>query len=128
MLIFHYFSVMRLGKKKEKDRDAEKEQCVEGVARLICSANKSHHVPLRGKKINHNIASLMFFFLSFTFSLYSIKLSIALFILCIYYAVYIDGTEWTGVKFFQLSSQWQTHVKNFPVALIGVQLGSLDLT
>lgn len=33
--------------------------------------------------------------------------------------VYIDGTEWTGVKFFQLSSQWQTHVKNFPVALIG---------
>lgn len=39
---------MRLGKKKEKDRDGEKEQCVEGVARLICSANKSHHVPLRG--------------------------------------------------------------------------------
>lgn len=33
--------------------------------------------------------------------------------------VYIDGTEWTGVKFFQVSSQWQTHVKNFPIALIG---------
>lgn len=42
-------TVMRLGKKKEKDRDSEKEQCVDGVARLICSANKSHQVPLRGK-------------------------------------------------------------------------------
>ncbi|CRK88259.1 CLUMA_CG002039, isoform A, partial [Clunio marinus] len=72
--------IMRLGKKKEKDRDGEKEQCIDGVARLICSAKQSHPVPLR---------------------------------------VYIDGTEWTGVKFFQLSSQWQTHVKNFPVALIG---------
>ncbi|XP_065372079.1 phosphofurin acidic cluster sorting protein 2 isoform X3 [Calliphora vicina] len=72
--------IMRLGKKKEKDRDLEKEQCVEGVARLICSPKQSHPIPLR---------------------------------------VYIDGTEWTGVKFFQLSSQWQTHVKNFPIALIG---------
>uniref|UniRef100_A0A182TJ53 Phosphofurin acidic cluster sorting protein 2 n=1 Tax=Anopheles melas TaxID=34690 RepID=A0A182TJ53_9DIPT len=71
--------IMRLGKKKEKDRDAEKEQCVEGVARLICSPKQSHPVPLR---------------------------------------VYIDGTEWTGVKFFQLSSQWQTHIKNFPIALL----------
>lgn len=41
--------------------------------------------------------------------------------------VYIDGTEWTGVKFFQLSSQWQTHVKNFPVALIGATLSCSDL-
>ncbi|KAH8417943.1 hypothetical protein KR222_008989 [Zaprionus bogoriensis] len=72
--------IMRLGKKKDKERDLEKEQCVEGVARLICSPKQSHPVPLR---------------------------------------VYIDGTEWTGVKFFQLSSQWQTHVKNFPIALIG---------
>ncbi|XP_063704052.1 phosphofurin acidic cluster sorting protein 2 isoform X2 [Culicoides brevitarsis] len=71
--------IMRLGKKKEKDRDMEKEQLVDGVARLICSP-KSHQAPLR---------------------------------------VYIDGTEWTGVKFFQLSSQWQTHVRNFPIALIG---------
>ncbi|GFR96925.1 phosphofurin acidic cluster sorting protein 2-like isoform X3 [Elysia marginata] len=36
--------------------------------------------------------------------------------------VLVDGVEWTGVKFFQLSSQWQTHVKNFPV----VVFGSLD--
>lgn len=40
--------------------------------------------------------------------------------------VYIDGTEWTGVKFFQLSSQWQTHVKNFPVALIGIQTSEIS--
>ncbi|KAK6638739.1 hypothetical protein RUM43_007007 [Polyplax serrata] len=31
--------------------------------------------------------------------------------------VSIDGVEWTGVKFFQLSAQWQTHIKTFPVAL-----------
>ncbi|XP_038206438.1 phosphofurin acidic cluster sorting protein 1 isoform X2 [Zerene cesonia] len=36
--------------------------------------------------------------------------------------VYIDGTEWTGVKFFQLSTQWQTHVKTFPVATCGAPL------
>ncbi|CAO1424644.1 unnamed protein product [Diamesa serratosioi] len=81
--------IMRLGKKKEKDRDADKEQCIDGVARLICSAKQSHPVPLR---------------------------------------VYIDGTEWTGVKFFQLSSQWQTHVKNFPVALIGAPLASSEVS
>lgn len=81
-------SVMRLGKKKEKDRDAEKEQCVEGVARLICSPKQSHPVPLR---------------------------------------VYIDGTEWNGVKFFQLSSQWQTHIKNFPIALVGAPLASAEM-
>lgn len=40
---------MRLGKKKDKERDLEKEQCVEGVARLICSPKQSHPVPLRGK-------------------------------------------------------------------------------
>ncbi|XP_060805134.1 phosphofurin acidic cluster sorting protein 1 isoform X2 [Amyelois transitella] len=36
--------------------------------------------------------------------------------------VYIDGTEWTGVKFFQVSTQWQTHVKTFPVATTGVPM------
>ncbi|XP_054259637.1 phosphofurin acidic cluster sorting protein 2 [Macrosteles quadrilineatus] len=29
----------------------------------------------------------------------------------------IDGTEWSGVKFFQLSAQWQTHIRHFPVSL-----------
>ncbi|XP_018052741.1 PREDICTED: phosphofurin acidic cluster sorting protein 2 isoform X3 [Atta colombica] len=32
--------------------------------------------------------------------------------------VSIDGTEWYGVKFFQLSAQWQTHIKTFPIALL----------
>ncbi|XP_037294264.1 phosphofurin acidic cluster sorting protein 1 isoform X8 [Manduca sexta] len=36
--------------------------------------------------------------------------------------VYIDGTEWNGVKFFQVSTQWQTHVKTFPVATLGAPL------
>lgn len=46
--------VMRLGKKKEKDRDQEKEQFVDGVARLICSPNpkQSHPIPLRGNKLD----------------------------------------------------------------------------
>lgn len=95
----HLLIVMRLGKKKEKDRDAEKEQCIDGVARLICSPKQSHLVPLRGE--------LKFFFLLLPFLSFFSR------------SVYIDGTEWSGVKFFQLSSQWQTHVKNFPVALIG---------
>jgi hypothetical protein len=33
-----------------------------------------------------------------------------------------DGQEWNGVKFFQLSSHWQTHIKHFPVA-VGTPLG-----
>ncbi|XP_017793780.1 PREDICTED: phosphofurin acidic cluster sorting protein 2, partial [Habropoda laboriosa] len=32
--------------------------------------------------------------------------------------VSIDGNEWYGVKFFQLSAQWQTHIKTFPIALL----------
>jgi hypothetical protein len=34
-------------------------------------------------------------------------------------SVTIDGVDWTGVKFFQLSSQWQTNVKYFPVLVFG---------
>ncbi|XP_054722082.1 phosphofurin acidic cluster sorting protein 1-like [Uloborus diversus] len=34
--------------------------------------------------------------------------------------VTIDGVEWSGVKFFQLTSQWQTHVKYFPVAVFSM--------
>ncbi|ESO83532.1 hypothetical protein LOTGIDRAFT_169225 [Lottia gigantea] len=33
--------------------------------------------------------------------------------------VVIDSVEWTGVKFFQLSSQWQTHIKSMPIAIFG---------
>ncbi|XP_052272959.1 phosphofurin acidic cluster sorting protein 2-like isoform X1 [Dreissena polymorpha] len=31
--------------------------------------------------------------------------------------VTVDGVDWPGVKFFQLSSQWQTHIKQFPVCV-----------
>uniref|UniRef100_A0A915CAI6 Phosphofurin acidic cluster sorting protein 1 n=3 Tax=Parascaris univalens TaxID=6257 RepID=A0A915CAI6_PARUN len=31
--------------------------------------------------------------------------------------VWIDGCAWTGVRFFQTSAQWQTHVKHFPICL-----------
>ncbi|XP_049823599.1 phosphofurin acidic cluster sorting protein 1 isoform X2 [Aethina tumida] len=41
--------------------------------------------------------------------------------------VYIDGVDFNGVKFFQLSSTWQTHVKNVSVALVGVPLASMEL-
>ncbi|XP_023229901.1 phosphofurin acidic cluster sorting protein 1-like [Centruroides sculpturatus] len=34
--------------------------------------------------------------------------------------VTIDGVDWTGVKFFQLTSQWQTHIKYFPVNLFRI--------
>ncbi|XP_069681566.1 phosphofurin acidic cluster sorting protein 2 isoform X2 [Periplaneta americana] len=39
--------------------------------------------------------------------------------------VSIDGTEWSGVKFFQLSAQWQTHIKHFPVTLFSYPEASL---
>lgn len=54
---------MRLGKKKEKDKDGEKEQCIDGIARLICSAKQSHPAPLRGKFI-YNILLELFCILS----------------------------------------------------------------
>lgn len=41
---------MRLGKKKEKERDSDgRSQTVEGVSRLICSVKTSHSAPMRGK-------------------------------------------------------------------------------
>lgn len=40
---------MRLGKKKEKEKDAEpRSQNVEGISRLICSAKGSHNTPMKG--------------------------------------------------------------------------------
>ncbi|XP_018563030.1 phosphofurin acidic cluster sorting protein 1 isoform X3 [Anoplophora glabripennis] len=81
--------IMRLGKKKEKEKDMEpRSQNVEGVSRLICSARAAHTSPMK---------------------------------------VYIDGVEFGGVKFFQLSSTWQTHVKSLTVALAGVPLASTEM-
>jgi PACS-1 cytosolic sorting protein len=39
---------MRLGKKKEKDKDLDKDASVDGIARLICSTKQANQ-PLRGK-------------------------------------------------------------------------------
>uniref|UniRef100_A0A914X0I9 Phosphofurin acidic cluster sorting protein 2 n=1 Tax=Plectus sambesii TaxID=2011161 RepID=A0A914X0I9_9BILA len=33
------------------------------------------------------------------------------------FRVSIDGVDWTNVKFFQTSAQWQTHVKQFPLSV-----------
>uniref|UniRef100_A0A671Q2N3 Phosphofurin acidic cluster sorting protein 1-like n=1 Tax=Sinocyclocheilus anshuiensis TaxID=1608454 RepID=A0A671Q2N3_9TELE len=38
--------------------------------------------------------------------------------------VSVDGMEWNDVKFFQLASQWPTHVKYFPVGLFGYNKSS----
>lgn len=46
---------MRLGKKKEKEKENEpKSQSVDGVTRLICSA-KTHNIPLKGKFAYYSI-------------------------------------------------------------------------
>ncbi|XP_045483785.1 phosphofurin acidic cluster sorting protein 1 [Harmonia axyridis] len=80
--------IMRLGKKKEKEKDVEaRSQYIEYVSRMICSVRPSHNSPLK---------------------------------------VYVDGVEFSGVKFFQLNSTWQTHVKYVPVALVGVPLASAE--
>lgn len=96
---------MRLGKKKEKERDAEpRSQNVDGISRLICSAKAAHSAPMRGERLPGFVRWNSRGF-----------------------AVFIDGMEWTGVKFFQLSATWQTHVKSFSVALVGVPLASAEL-
>lgn len=40
-----------------------------------------------------------------------------LWIFFVYITVSVDGMEWNDVKFFQLASQWPTHVKYLPVGL-----------
>lgn len=34
-------------------------------------------------------------------------------------SVTVDGTQWDSIKFFQLTAQWPSHVKHFPVGLFG---------
>lgn len=102
---------MRLGKKKEKERDNDgRSQTVEGVSRLICSVKTSHSAPMRGNLLLEDFFE--------RYSLFTLHLI----------SVVIDGTDWTGVKFFQLSSTWQTHIKNFSVSLVGVPLATSELS
>lgn len=59
-------------------------------------------------------------FLSFIFTYLSPSLTkFSLLYFALLPIVTIDGNELSRVKFFQLSAQWQTHVKLFPVALFG---------
>ena len=159
---------MRLGKKKEKEKENEpKSQTVEGVTRLICSA-KTHNIPLRGNRnykpgqkrsrysslFNDIHKSVIckktcnqIIFISLPRQVYIfvkvVQVKIKRIKRCthfldnltrrvhlhLYYnfkhtvvtccsSVSIDGTEWYGVKFFQLSAQWQTHIKTFPIAML----------
>ncbi|XP_063606324.1 phosphofurin acidic cluster sorting protein 1-like isoform X3 [Penaeus indicus] len=76
--------IMRIGKKKEKERETEsRREVVDGVSRLLASAKNQPF------KVN------------------------------------IDSAEWTNVKFFQLSSQWQTQIKTFPISLFSLQDSNL---
>ncbi|XP_045609459.1 phosphofurin acidic cluster sorting protein 2 isoform X2 [Procambarus clarkii] len=76
--------IMRLGKKKEKERETEsRREVVDGVSRLLGSAKNQP------------------------------------------FKVSIDSAEWTNVKFFQLSSQWQTQIKSFPISLFSLQDSNL---
>ncbi|XP_042236143.1 phosphofurin acidic cluster sorting protein 1-like isoform X2 [Homarus americanus] len=76
--------IMRLGKKKEKERETEsRREVVDGVSRLLGSAKNQP------------------------------------------FKVSVDSAEWTNVKFFQLSSQWQTQIKSFPISLFSLQDSNL---
>jgi len=37
------------------------------------------------------------------------------------FKVVIDGIEWAGVKFVSISSQWQSHIKSFPIQAINIK-------
>lgn len=44
---------MRLGKKKEKEKDVEaRSQYIENVSRMICSVRSSHNTPLKGNSVS----------------------------------------------------------------------------
>lgn len=39
--------------------------------------------------------------------------------------VFVDGAEWPGVKFFQVSAQWQSQVKTLPLLLSDTVKGEM---
>ena len=80
---------MRLKGKKAKDSDQKKET-IDGLTRLVCTS-RTQDVPLKGK-----------------FLLLKIFNRIKIF----QFLVLIDGIEWKNIKFFQVSSQWQGHIKS----------------
>ena len=87
---------MKFGKKL-KDFQTTKllePQAITGINRLVCTS-KSQNVDLKGTRNSLDII-VIFIYNSL---------------------VHIDGQEWDNVKFFQISSQWHTHIKYFPLAL-----------
>jgi hypothetical protein len=78
--------------KKLKDTKTLEPQVITGINRLVCTS-KSQNVELKGTWISQKIISRFFILVN------------------------IDGQEWDNVKFFQISSQWHTHIKYFPFAL-----------
>lgn len=91
-------------KNKEKIESEQKCQSIEGISRLICSAKQ--HATMKCESL---ICSILLQAASSAPSLPPVLFS-----------VNIDGVEWTNVKFFQASSQWQTHVKFIPIALFHI--------
>ena len=45
---------------------------------------------------------------------------------CLLFSVTIDGVDWNGVKFFQLSAQWQTHIKHIPLITFSTENTALQ--
>lgn len=89
---------MKFGKKFKDFSNAKtvEPQVITGINRLVCTS-KSHNVELKGKQKNKFVSRTM----KQTFSI----------------LVNVDGQEWSNVKFFQISSQWHTHIKYFPLAV-----------
>jgi hypothetical protein len=85
---------MKFGKKVKDLQNTKmiEPQAITGINRLVCTS-KSHNVELKGMSL---------------ILLETIKS---------FRLVNVDGQEWNNVKFFQISSQWHTHIKYFPLAL-----------
>lgn len=88
--------VMKFGKKlKDLQNNRYLEpQAITGINRLVCTS-KSQNVDLKGSNS---------FFQPFSSPTCG-------------RLVHVDGREWDNVKFFQISSQWHTHIKYFPIAV-----------
>ena len=115
--------VMRIGKKSKEGES--RSQVVDGINRLICTSKSQSH-PLTGfslyplnffQRSRKTRASRILHELLKTCMWWSISLSRSNFlkIKLLLFSVTIDGVDWNGVKFFQLSAQWQTHIKHIPL-------------
>lgn len=93
--------LQKLGMKNKEKIDSEQKKQTDIVSRLICSAKQ--HTTMKCIILNVILYCNMVLMTKFNIS-----------------TVYIDGVEWTNVKFFQTSAQWQTHVKFIPIGLFSL--------